>query len=161
MIREVSGDILLSNADTIAHGVAPNDHFDQGLALSLRQKFPEMYRDFRHGMHVAHTKEGGLVTWTGDDAPRIAHLLTQEHAKSANAHPGKARLSYVNKALRELRRWADSESVASLALPRLATGVGGLDWDDVRPLIQQHLGDAGFDVFVYSEFHAGERADEN
>jgi O-acetyl-ADP-ribose deacetylase (regulator of RNase III) len=29
MIYEVTGDILESKAHAIAHGVAPNDHFDQ------------------------------------------------------------------------------------------------------------------------------------
>ncbi|MDE3036159.1 MAG: Appr-1-p processing protein, partial [Nitrospirota bacterium] len=27
MIREVAGDILLTKAQAIAHGIAPNDHF--------------------------------------------------------------------------------------------------------------------------------------
>ena len=40
MIKEVSGDIMLSKAQVIAHGVAPHDHFDNGLALSLRQDYP-------------------------------------------------------------------------------------------------------------------------
>ncbi len=38
MIHDVSGDILLSSAQVIAHGVAPNDLFHSGLALSLREK---------------------------------------------------------------------------------------------------------------------------
>ena len=42
MIHEVSGDILLTKAQAIAHGVSPNDHFDQGLALALREKWPTM-----------------------------------------------------------------------------------------------------------------------
>lgn len=35
MIREVAGDILLTRAQVIAHGIAPHDHFDSGLALAL------------------------------------------------------------------------------------------------------------------------------
>ena len=42
MIYEVSGDILLSKAQAIAHGVAPNDHFTNGLALSLRERYPAL-----------------------------------------------------------------------------------------------------------------------
>lgn len=34
MIHEVAGDILLTKAQAVAHGVAPNDHFDSGLALA-------------------------------------------------------------------------------------------------------------------------------
>ncbi|MCC7099273.1 MAG: Appr-1-p processing protein, partial [Rubrivivax sp.] len=36
MIREVEGDILLSQAQDIAHGIATHDPFDSGLALALR-----------------------------------------------------------------------------------------------------------------------------
>ncbi len=36
MIREVQGDILLSHAQVIAHGIATHDPFDSGLALALR-----------------------------------------------------------------------------------------------------------------------------
>ena len=48
MIIEVSGDILLTKAKSIAHSVAPLDHFESGLALGLREKYPEMVKDFRH-----------------------------------------------------------------------------------------------------------------
>ena len=40
MLHELSGDILLTKADVLAHGVAPNDDFKNGLARALREKFP-------------------------------------------------------------------------------------------------------------------------
>ena len=54
MIVEVAGDILLTKAHAIAHGVAPSDHFDHGLALTLREKYPAMAKDFRHYLHQCH-----------------------------------------------------------------------------------------------------------
>ena len=62
--------------------------------------------------------------------------------------------------LRELRRLMDAEKFHSLALPRLATGVGGLNWDDVSPLITKHLGDLQVPVYVYVTFHKGVAANE-
>jgi O-acetyl-ADP-ribose deacetylase (regulator of RNase III) len=47
-----------------------------------------------------------------------------------------------------------------LALPRLATGVGGLDWNEVQPLVVQHLGDLAIPIFLYTTFHAGQKATE-
>jgi len=44
MIEFDSGDLLLSAAKAIAHGVAPGDHFDSGLALALRERWPEIAR---------------------------------------------------------------------------------------------------------------------
>ena len=52
MLHEVSGDILLTRASALAHGVAPNDHMNSGLALSLREDWPAMYKDFRHFSHT-------------------------------------------------------------------------------------------------------------
>jgi len=45
MIQEVEGDILLSKAGAVAHGVAPHDNFANGLALALREQWPAMYKD--------------------------------------------------------------------------------------------------------------------
>ena len=46
MLKEVAGDILLTKAEALAHGVAPNDNFANGLALALREQWPAMYKDF-------------------------------------------------------------------------------------------------------------------
>lgn len=160
MIREVEGDILLSRAAALAHGVAPDDDFKSGLALSLRKQWPAMYSDFRHYCHQGHPKPGGTWSWGGPGGARIVALLTQEPPKSHGAHPGRAKLKHVNHALKALRRTIEREGYQSVALPRLATGVGGLDWDDVRPLIERHLGDLDIPVYVYSTYHPGVTAAE-
>lgn len=160
MIHEVSGDILLSKAQVIAHGVAPNDHFDTGLALNLRQDWPAMYKDFRHFCHTTHPKPGTLWIWSGPNGKRIVNLFTQQPPPSEHAHPGKATLANVNHALHELRKLAEKEHFPSLAMPRLATGVGGLKWEDVAPLIQTTLAPLNIPVFIYTTFHKGVQAVE-
>ncbi len=160
MIREVSGDILLTKADAIAHGVAPNDDFATGLAHSLREQWPGMYKDFRHYCQTQHPKAGGTWIWSGPGGKRIINLMTQEAAYGHGEKPGRATIESVNHALRELKKLIEHEKLGSIAIPRLATGVGGLEWEAVKPLIQKHLSDVGVPVIVYSEFHAGVAADE-
>lgn len=160
MIKKVRGDILKSKADLIAHGVAPNDHFDQGLALALRERWPSMYKDFRHWSRTHSPKSGEAWFWGGAESTRIVALLTQEAAPNDHGHPGPATTHHVNGALRELRKIAESEGVATVALPRVATGVGRLDWAEVEPLIASQLGDASFDVIVYEEYVPGHEAHE-
>ena len=159
-IHEVSGDILLSKAQTIAHGVSPSDNFAQGLALSLREQWPAMYKDFRHHAQVGVQQPGELWAWAGADGRRIISLFTQEPPQTKGGRPGKATLQHVGHALRALRRLAEEERFSSIALPRLATGVGGLAWADVAPLVHQHLDDLGVPVFVYATYHAGVEAEE-
>ena len=160
MLNEVTGDILLTGAQVIAHGVAPGDHFDSGLALALREKYPTMAKDFRHYCKVASPAPGGCWTWGGTGGVRISCLLTQEPAPNQKAKPGAATLKHVNHALKALAKEAREEGYTSIALPRLATGVGRLDWSDVRPLVEQHLGDLGIPIVVYTEFHQGMQAKE-
>ena len=161
MIHEVEGDILLTHADVIAHGVAPDDHFDQGLALALRSRWPSMAKDFRHWCRIQHPKPGSIWAWPRPDGKRIVNLLTQDPAPTNTSHPRPAKLKYVNKSLKALGKWAKKEGVETLALPKLATGVGGLEWDDVEALIRKHLAKAEVEVFVYSVYHPGEEADEH
>lgn len=160
MIYSVTGDILLTNAQATAHGIAPNDNFASGLALSLRERWPAMYKDFRHYCHTAHPKAGGLWAWAGSGSMRIVNLFTQDPAYDHGAKPGKATVENVNHCLRELAKLVVAENLASIALPRLATGVGGLDWHDVAPLIDKHLGELPVRTYLYTEFHRGMQAAE-
>lgn len=154
MIREVAGDLLLSEAEAIAHGIAPNDHFDQGLALALREKWPAMARDFKHYSHQTHPKPGEIWTWGGVGGVRIYCLMTQDGDHAHGSRPGRATLANVNHCLKRLRHELEKNPVKRLAIPKLATGVGALEWKEVLPLIQQYLGDLPCDIEVYSTYHA-------
>jgi O-acetyl-ADP-ribose deacetylase (regulator of RNase III) len=54
----------------------------------------------------------------------------------------------------------ESEKITSIALPKLATGVGGLSWDVVHPLVTQHMHGAKAHVHIYSTYHKGVKANE-
>lgn len=160
MIKKVAGDILLSEASAIAHGIAPNDHFNQGLAHMLREQWPSMYKDFRHYCHTYHPKAGELWTWASSTSLQIINLFTQDPPKGEGAIPGKASLSHLRSCLKNLKKEIEKEGITSLALPKLATGVGGLSWSDVEPEIQSILGDSKANIFLYEEFVPGQKAQE-
>ena len=160
MIKEVSGDILLTEAQAIAHSVAPMDKFNSGLALSLRKNYPGMYKDFRHYCKVYHPKPGTTWFWGGVGGARIVNLLTQEPPKGHNSHPGKATLSNINHAVKELVQVSQEKGFTSLAIPRIATGVGGLDWDEVKPVVYKHLKELDIPIFVYTTYEKGVKAKE-
>ncbi|KKW67641.1 Appr-1-p processing protein [Lampropedia cohaerens] len=165
MIKEVTGDILLSKAQLLAHGISPQDPFDSGLALALRERWPSLVKDFRHHTRSKSIEPGEIWPWVGVQAEggtrRIVNLVTQGTiGQGPAAKPGKASLEHVRHALQSLAKYVKQENIQSLALPRLATGVGGLEWSDVRPLIEQYLGDLGIPVVVYATYRKGEQADE-
>lgn len=92
---------------------------------------------------------------------RIVNLLTQEAAARPGGRPGRAQPEYVHHALRALREMARAEHFTSIALPRLATGVGGMSWDAVLPEIRVQLGDLGIPIIVYATYAKGKKATES
>ncbi|CAN5239930.1 macro domain-containing protein [soil metagenome] len=165
MIHEVTGDILLTKAQAIAHSVAPGDHFEQGLALALREKYPAMAKDFRHFVHQCHPKPGEIWEWGGvgqDGAEdvRIFCLIAQVDEHGHGGKPGPATEATLNHCLKRLRHELDKGKIRSLALPKLATGVGGLAWAKVLPLIEAHLGTSSVPVSIYSKYDKGVAAEE-
>jgi O-acetyl-ADP-ribose deacetylase (regulator of RNase III) len=163
MIKEVTGDILLSECKVIAHCVAPNDHFDSGLALSLRTNYPSMAKDFRHYCHLQHPKAGDIWAWGGVGGKQIINLMAQEPAESrgSTGHPGKASISSLNQCLKKLADFIKEEKIDRIAIPKLATGVGGLDWEDVRESIENYLEPLNAKIYVYTLYQKGEKAVEN
>jgi O-acetyl-ADP-ribose deacetylase (regulator of RNase III) len=162
MIKEVKGDILMSDSKTIAHCVAPMDHFDSGLALSLRENYPAMVKGFRAYCHTHHPKAGEIWVWGGVGGIRIINLMAQEPAPSENykGHPGKASISSLEKTLKNLVKFIETEKPQNVAIPKLATGVGGLEWKDVKQSIIKHLDGLEIPVFVYSNYVKGSKAEE-
>lgn len=160
MIIEVKGDILLSKADAVAHGVAVNDDFKQGLALSIREQWPALYKDFRHYCHTSSPKEGEIWMWRGPGSAAFYQLFTQPAPKHEGDHPGKATLPNINHALKHLAHELEKSGAKSVAITKLATGVGGMPWSEVKPMIEKHLGGLKLNVYVYSTFAKGVKAEE-
>ncbi|MBK8819473.1 MAG: macro domain-containing protein [Saprospiraceae bacterium] len=153
MIKEITGDILMSDSKTIIQSVAPMDHFDHGLALSLRELYPSMVKDFRHYCKIQNPKPGEIWAWGGVGSISIVNLLCQESAEnSRDGHPGKASLSYVDHALKDLAKWVKKENIDRFAIPKIATGVGGLEWEDVRSSIYKNFESVSVNVFIYSVY---------
>ncbi|MGR9100196.1 MAG: macro domain-containing protein [Gammaproteobacteria bacterium] len=160
MIIEVEGDILLSDAFAVVQGVGINDPMDKGLALELRSRYPDMCSDFNRWCHQHNTKPGEAWLWTGPDNVHVVNLITQDLVDCHDYPTGKATLANVRHALDALAAIVKKENITSLALPKLATGAGDLDWDDVLPLIESFLGVLDIPVYVYAKYLPGRKGKE-
>jgi O-acetyl-ADP-ribose deacetylase (regulator of RNase III) len=162
MITEVKGDILHTRCEAIAHGVAANDPMSEGLAKSLHDVFPSMHKAYHKWCHQKRPKPGEAWIWgdVKENGVRIINLLTQDGGYGKGTRPEKANIKNVTHALKALKKIIKKEKLKSLAIPALATGVGGLTWDQVKPIIYEQLEDVEIPIYLYSTFIPNQRAIE-
>ena len=160
MIYKVEGDILLTKAQAIVHGVGVNDPMDKGLALALRNNYPGLQHDFVRWCYQNNAKPGQASLWKGPNNVHIINLITHENTETNDHHYDKATLNNLRHALTELIKIVWFEKLASIALPRIATGFGDLDWDDVLPIIENTLDALDIPIFVYDNYLPSHQANE-
>lgn len=160
MIYKVEGDILLSKAQAIVHGVGVNDPMDKGLALQLRNKYPSLPKDLNRWCHQHDTQPGEVWMWVGQDNVRIVNLITHENRESNDHHYYKATLGNIRHTLTALIKVVNLEKLTSIALPKIGTGLGDLDWDDVWPLVEVNLDPLNIPVYLYAVYRSGQVAIE-
>ena len=154
MIREVSGDILLSKADVIAHGVAPSEEMTVGLAASMNQTFPGLADAFKEYCKALHPMPGDAWTWNGP-GKRVICLFTQQQALTKGGKPGPANLDAVKHTLYNLKKHLRKVKARSCALSKVATGAGGLPWAEVKTLVASELADVEIPIFLYADYQRG------
>jgi O-acetyl-ADP-ribose deacetylase (regulator of RNase III) len=136
MIEIVQGNLLAAKVDALVNTVNTEGVMGKGIALQFRQAFPAMYKayavDCKAGrvelgrMHVFDL--GGLL----ESGPRwIINFPTKGHWKS------RSRLGDISKGLESLISTIRALKIRSIAIPPLGCGHGGLDWNEVRPLIEK------------------------
>jgi O-acetyl-ADP-ribose deacetylase (regulator of RNase III) len=160
MIKEVEGDIFLTKAQAIAHGIAINDDFKHGLAAQLKEQWPALYKDFRHFCKTESPKEGDVWAWKGVGTPVIFSLFTQAQASHEGGHPPKATLQNLNHAFKNLVKDLAEQKIPSIAVTKISTGVGGLDWSEVKTVIEKDLSQFEGKVFLYSSYKPKIMAEE-
>lgn len=149
MITFISGNILQAREQYLAQGVAEGNQegLGTGLAFKISSKWPDAQRAFKQWARSGQFKGGSIWVYPpSDDAPGLIYLATQPDMYHAT-------LPYVRKALRNLATWCERNKVQSVAMPKIASGLGKLSWDDeIKPLLIRQLQDAGCLFVVYEHF---------
>jgi O-acetyl-ADP-ribose deacetylase (regulator of RNase III) len=147
MIRFTQGNLLEANVEALVNTVNTVGVMGKGIALMFKEKFPENYKAYdaackRGQVQTGHMFVTELPQLTG---PKwIINFPTKKHWR----HPSK--LDWIAQGLQDLRRVILEKPISSIAIPPLGAGNGGLEWSEVRPLIEAALGDLGsVDVVIY------------
>ena len=147
MIEEGVGDLLAAPVEALVNAVNTVGVMGKGLALAFKQRFPESYDVYRAACEAGAVKMGAMHLC--DRAPRsprwIIAFPTKRHWRD------QSRLDDIRAGLVDLIAQIEQREIRSVAVPALGCGLGGLAWQDVRPLIEEacaRLPEVKFVVFA-------------
>ena len=146
MITYCQGNLLDADVDALVNAVNTAGVMGKGIALAFKQRFPANYQAYAAACQRGEVQTGRMFI-TDTQAllgPRwIVNFPTKQHWRDPS------RLEWVRSGLQDLRRFLLDAHVASVALPALGAGLGGLSWQAVRAEIDLALGDLNMAVLAY------------
>lgn len=166
MIQYKIGNLLDSNCQTLVCTVNCEGVMGKGIALEFKKKFPKMFAAYRETCY--HTqdklKHGGdlwlyrypeieqlnLLTPTEDGEQfirgrqsSILCFATKEYWRNPS------KLEWIERGLQYVDLFVTTYSIRSIAFPKLGCSNGGLNWMDVKPLMEKYLSKLDILVEIY------------
>jgi O-acetyl-ADP-ribose deacetylase (regulator of RNase III) len=143
MIEYIEGDIFNSPAQVIVNTVNTVGVMGKGLALSFKNRYPEMFQSYKLACDKNLMKIGKLMLFYSPD-----HWILLFPTKENWRYPSK--LEYIEEGLSKFVRTFAEKNITSIAFPRLGCGNGELNWEDVRPIMEKYLRQLPIDIYIYT-----------
>lgn len=150
-ISLAKGDMFFSNMQTLSISVNTVGIMGKGLASRAKYQFPDVYVAYQDACRNKALKmgkpflykRGGNVEKSLADNPET--LETENGERWFLLFPTKdhwrnpSPLGGIEEGLQWLVKNCEKEGVQSLAIPALGCGLGGLEWEEVGPLMCRYL----------------------
>ena len=140
------GDIFTSNAKVLVNTVNCVGAMGKGIALVHREMYPEQYVDYREMCDKRKIRVGKVYLWDGEQYGYEHNVLwfpTKDHWR----YPSK--LSWIERGLNYFVQNYERLGIDSIAFPKLGCSNGGLDWNDVKPLMIEYLEDLPIHIEIW------------
>lgn len=156
MIRFERGNILAADAEALVNTVNCVGVMGRGVALQFKNRFPANFKAYAAACKLGEVQPGKMFVHDRREVTRPRYIInfpTKRHWR------GKSRIEDIRLGLEALAEEIRSRRIQSVAIPPLGSGLGGLDWRDVRPLIEHAMANLpGVDVTVFEPGGTGDDA---
>ena len=136
MIVPASGNLLDAPVEALVNTVNTVGVMGKGIALQFSRAYPENEAAYKRACQRGEVQPGRMFIFETQalNGPRfIINFPTKRHWRTPS------RLEDIKGGLRALVGDLRRLDVRSIAIPPLGCGNGGLDWAEVRPLIEEAL----------------------
>ncbi len=147
MIRFTQGNLFDASAEALVNTVNTVGVMGKGIALMFKERFPLNMQLYAKACKDNQVQTGRMFVTSTESliGPKwIVNFPTKQHWKAAS------RLEWIDEGLQDLRAFLIQYKVASIAIPPLGSGNGGLDWEIVKQRIVEALSDLDdVDIMIY------------
>jgi len=136
MIEYKTGDILAEDAEALVNTVNCMGFMGRGIALQFKKAWPENFKVYAAACRKGEVQPGQMLVFeTGllTNPRYIVNFPTKRHWR------GNSRIEDIEAGLMALGREVRERKIQSIAMPALGAGLGGLDWAEVRELIERFV----------------------
>ncbi len=130
------GDIFETDVDALVNSVNCVGVMGRGIALQFKERFPDNFKQYKAACDRGEVEPGHMFVTESeaDDGPRyIINFPTKRHWR------GRSLMEDVVAGLESLALEIRERGIKSIALPALASNLGGLKWPAVREQIDRAL----------------------
>ncbi len=137
MIEFKTGNMLAERVEALVNTVNCVGVMGRGIALQFKKAYPINFKEYAAACKREEVQPGQMFTIQVSrltDPKYIVNFPTKRHWK------GKSRIEDIEAGLQSLVLEIERLGIQSIAVPPLGCGLGGLDWQEVKPLIETYLG---------------------
>lgn len=134
MIELAKGNILEAEAEALVNTVNCAGFMGKGIALQFKQALPANFKAYEAACHAGEVVPGRMFIFDNGQLtnPRyVVNFPTKRHWR------GKSRIEDIGSGLKALTADIRRLDIRSIAVPPLGCGLGGLNWREVKPLIER------------------------
>jgi O-acetyl-ADP-ribose deacetylase (regulator of RNase III) len=127
------GNILEADTQALINTVNTKGVMGRGIALQFKKAFPDVYKIYKADCDNNRVHVGRMHIVKRSEADRYQFIINFP-TKDDWRKPSK--IEYIKEGLTSLIKVIQQYKIQSVAIPALGCGQGGLNWDDVLPLIR-------------------------
>jgi len=132
-VTEIQGDLFadLKVGDAVAHGANCRGIMGAGVAKAIKAKFPQNFNYYNQFCNRDMFKPGDIIPFQENGF--VIYNLGTQYELGADAKVENVRVS-VRSMVSHAATYTDLKQIKTV---RLGCGIGGLDWDEVKPVLEE------------------------
>lgn len=145
MYTFITGNILESDAQCIVNTVNCEGYMGKGIAYQFKNAFPKNNDDYVKACRTGKLTVGTIHNFI-ENGKIIVNFPTKDKWRE------KSKISYINDGMDSLVKFIQEKNIKSIAIPPLGCGNGGLNWNEVQPLLLEKIApiQENRDIILYS-----------